>query len=130
MDGALQLQSPRHFTWRWSCSKVSPNTSNTKDKRQWRAKEAMAGNAKALRELIIYPLFHSREAQKIGLKWRRGLLLYGPPGTGKTKIVIEVAGECSAHLTIVSSVPKPYDLQMAFAKALSHALPRKPPPVA
>lgn len=38
---------------------------------RWRAEEAVAGTdeaLQALRELIIYPLLYSREAQKLGLK--------------------------------------------------------------
>ncbi|KAB1206792.1 hypothetical protein CJ030_MR7G013461 [Morella rubra] len=63
------------------------SSSNIVDgKNQWRAEEAIAGNAEALqafRELITFPLYYTRQAQKLGLKWPRGLLLYGPPGTGK-----------------------------------------------
>ena len=43
---------------------------------QWRAEEAIAGNSdalKALRELIIFPLLFSQEAQKIGLRVRQFL---------------------------------------------------------
>ena len=38
---------------------------------QWKAEEAIGGNAQALqalRELIVFPLLYSREAQKLGLK--------------------------------------------------------------
>ncbi|XP_027914278.1 cell division control protein 48 homolog B isoform X3 [Vigna unguiculata] len=80
-------------------------TSNSSDNNNhWRAEDAIGGNAEALqalRELIIFPHHFSREAQKLGLKWSRGLLLYGPPGTGKTSLVRAVVRECGAHLTII-----------------------------
>ncbi|XP_047255456.1 cell division control protein 48 homolog B isoform X2 [Capsicum annuum] len=71
---------------------------------EWRAEEAIAGNAEALqvlRELITYPLLYSAESRKLGLKWPRGLLLYGPPGTGKTSLVRAVVQECGAHLIVI-----------------------------
>ncbi|XP_042498371.1 cell division control protein 48 homolog B [Macadamia integrifolia] len=99
---------------------------------EWRAEEAIGGNTEALealRELIIYPLQYSREARKIGLKWRRGLLLYGPPGTGKTSLVRAVVRECGAYLTIISphSVHRAHAgeseriLREAFSEASLHA---------
>lgn len=80
----------------------------------WRAEEAVGGNREALealRELITFPLLYSREAQRLGLKWPRGLLLYGPPGTGKTSLVRAVVQECSAQLTVIS----PYSVHRAHA---------------
>ncbi|KAG5062853.1 hypothetical protein JHK85_004036 [Glycine max] len=103
----------------------------------WRAEEAIGGNAEALqalRELIIFPLHFSHQAQKLGLKWPRGLLLYGPPGTGKNKkkememeirqggdavqwqqektsLVRAVVRECGAHLTVIS----PHSVHRAHA---------------
>ncbi|XP_043706821.1 cell division control protein 48 homolog B [Telopea speciosissima] len=99
---------------------------------EWRAEEAIGGNAEALealRELITYPLQYSRESRKIGLKWRRGLLLYGPPGTGKTSLVRAVVQECGASLTIISphSVHRGHAgeseriLREAFSEASLHA---------
>ncbi|CAB4272548.1 unnamed protein product [Prunus armeniaca] len=116
------------------CSSNNTNTNNTKDKQQWRAEEATAGNAEALqalRELIIYPLLYSPKAQKLRLKWPRGLLLYGPPGTGKTSLVRSVVRECGAHLTVIRSHAgtSVKFLKEAFSEASSHALPGKPPPV-
>ncbi|KAL6285657.1 hypothetical protein ACE6H2_010047 [Prunus campanulata] len=110
------------------------NTNNIKDKQQWRAEEAIAGNAEALqalRKLIIYPLLFPRETQKLRLKWPRGLLLYGPPGTGKTSLVRAVVQECGAHLTVISAHAGESEkyLQEAFSEASSHALPGKPSPV-
>ncbi|KAI5678885.1 hypothetical protein M9H77_09835 [Catharanthus roseus] len=104
---------------------------------RWRAEEAVAGTdeaLQALRELIIYPLLYSREAQKLGLKWPRGLLLYGPPGTGKTSLVRAVVRESGAHLTELSphSVHSTHAgesekiLREAFADATSHAKLGKP----
>ncbi|XP_015895161.1 cell division control protein 48 homolog B isoform X1 [Ziziphus jujuba] len=118
----------------------NPNSSSTTtiNEKQWRAEEAIAGNAeavRALRQLINFPLLFSREAQKLGLKWwPRGLLLYGPPGTGKTSMVRAVVEECGAHLTVISphSVHKAHAgesekfLREAFSKALSHAKSGKP----
>ncbi|GAB2280181.1 Cell division control protein 48 B [Dionaea muscipula] len=104
---------------------------------EWKTEESIAGNAEALqalRELIIYPLKYSRESQKLGLKWRRGLLLYGPPGTGKTSLVRAVVRECDAKLTVISphSVHRAHVgesekiLRDAFSDAMSNALPGQP----
>ncbi|KAK8522831.1 hypothetical protein V6N12_056526 [Hibiscus sabdariffa] len=44
---------------------------------QWKAEEAIGGNAKALqslRELIVFPILYSHEAKKLGLKWPRDKL--------------------------------------------------------
>ncbi|KAK6133953.1 hypothetical protein DH2020_032311 [Rehmannia glutinosa] len=103
----------------------------------WRAEEAIAGNSEALqalRELISYPILYSREAKKLGRKWRRGLLLYGPPGTGKTSLVRAVVRECNAHLSVISphSVHKSHAgesekiLREVFAEAAYHAKLGKP----
>lgn len=87
-----------------------------------------------MRELIVFPLLFSQEAQKIGLRWPRGLLLYGPPGTGKTSLVRAIVQECGAHLTTISphSVHRAHAgesekvLREAFSKASSHAISGKP----
>lgn len=45
--------------------------SNNSVTNQWRAEEAIAGNARALqtlRELITYPILYSRESRCLGLK--------------------------------------------------------------
>ncbi|BFG16835.1 hypothetical protein CerSpe_031070 [Prunus speciosa] len=118
-----------------SCSKTNTNNANVTV--QWRAEEAIAGNAEALealRELIIYPLLYPREGQNLGLKWRRGLLLYGPPGTGKTSLVRAVVKECGAHLIEISpdSVHKAHAgesekfLREAFSQASLHKSSGKP----
>ncbi|KAG5603569.1 hypothetical protein H5410_025061 [Solanum commersonii] len=104
---------------------------------EWRAEDAIAGNAEALRvlrELITYPLLYSAESRKLGLKWPRGLLLYGPPGTGKTSLVRAVVQECGAHLIVISphSVHRAHAgesekiLREAFSEASSHAKLGKP----
>lgn len=119
-----------------SSSSNSYNSSSTAIK-QRRAEESIGGNAEALealRELITFPLYYSREAQKLGLKWPRGLLLYGPPGTGKTSLVRAVVRECGAHLTVISphSVHRAHAgeseriLRESFSEASSHATLGKP----
>ncbi|KAL4586753.1 hypothetical protein LXL04_011397 [Taraxacum kok-saghyz] len=110
---------------------------STNDVGEWKAEEAIAGNAEALqalRELITYPLLYSKEARQLGLKWPRGLLLYGPPGTGKTSLVRAVVHECDAHLIVLSphSVHRSHAgesekiLRDAFAEASSHIKLGKP----
>lgn len=50
---------------------LSSHDSNENTKSQWKAEDAIGGNAEALqalRELIIFPLHYSRQAQKLGLK--------------------------------------------------------------
>ncbi|CAJ1931890.1 unnamed protein product [Sphenostylis stenocarpa] len=113
-------------------------TSNSSDSNNhWRAEEVIGGNTEALqalRELIIFPLHFAHEAQKLGLKWSRGLLLYGPPGTGKTSLVRAVVRECGAQLTIISphSVHRAHAgeseriLRDAFKEASSHVALGKP----
>ncbi|KAK7271275.1 hypothetical protein RJT34_27036 [Clitoria ternatea] len=110
---------------------------SSNDNNHWRAEEAIGGNAQALqalRELIIFPLQFSHQAQKLGLKWPRGLLLYGPPGTGKTSLVRAVVRECGAHLTTISphTVHRAHAgeseriLREAFSEASSHVALGKP----
>ncbi|KAF5752040.1 cell division control protein 48 B-like [Tripterygium wilfordii] len=117
-----------------SCGSV---IGDNKNEIQWSAEEAVAGNAKALealRELITFPLLYSKEAQKLHLKWPRGLLLYGPPGTGKTSLVRAVVRECGAHLTIISphTVHRAHAgeseriLREAFSEAESYAISGRP----
>ncbi|XP_058080438.1 cell division control protein 48 homolog B isoform X2 [Magnolia sinica] len=87
-----------------------------------RAEESVAGYAnviEALREIIIYPLIHSRQSQSLGLK---------------TSLVHAVVRECNAHLTSISphSILSPYAgeserlLREAFSEALEHASLGKP----
>ncbi|XP_058183141.1 cell division control protein 48 homolog B [Rhododendron vialii] len=113
------------------------NSTTTGDSSEFRAEEAVGGNAEALqalRELITFPLLYSRQSRKLGLRWPRGLLLYGPPGTGKTSLVRAVVRECGAHLIVISphSVHRAHAgeseriLRDAFAEASSHAKLGKP----
>ncbi|KAK9854458.1 hypothetical protein WJX84_002500 [Apatococcus fuscideae] len=57
----------------------------------------------ALRELIEWPLKYATEAQQLGVRWPRGLLLHGPPGCGKSLAVQAVAAELQADLREVSA---------------------------
>nr|XP_023928521.1 cell division control protein 48 homolog B-like [Quercus suber] len=118
-------------------SEGSNISNDNNENKQWRAEEAIAGNAEALqalRELITFPLYYSSQAKKLGLKWPKGLLLYGPPGTGKTSLVRAVVQECGAHLIIISphSVHRAHAgesekvLREAFSEASSHAMLGKP----
>ncbi|KAJ0095300.1 hypothetical protein Patl1_16692 [Pistacia atlantica] len=112
----------------------SSGSSNINDRTSgWKAEEAIGGNkqaVEALKELITFPILYSSQAQKLGLKWPRGLLLYGPPGTGKTSLVRAVVRECNAHLTVISphSVHKAHVgeservLREAFSEASAHAM--------
>ncbi|XP_057531097.1 cell division control protein 48 homolog B [Amaranthus tricolor] len=115
----------------------SSNSSNESKNKEWRAEETIAGNCEALqalRELIAFPLLYSSHAQRLGLKWRHGLLLYGPPGTGKTSLVRAVVKECDAKLTVISphTVHRAHvgesekALREAFMEASSHAMSGKP----
>lgn len=116
---------------------MESSSSSYSSSNRGRAEEEIAGNVKALqalRELIIFPFLYSREAQKLGLRWPRGMLLYGPPGTGKTSLVRAVVRECGAHLIVISphSVHRAHAgeseriLREAFSEALSHAKLGKP----
>jgi AAA+ superfamily predicted ATPase len=57
----------------------------------------------AVRDLIELPLLHADLFTRLGTKpSANGILLAGPPGTGKTLLARAVAGECGAHVEIVS----------------------------
>jgi AAA+ superfamily predicted ATPase len=57
----------------------------------------------AVRDLVELPLLHAALFARLGAKPQAGgILLAGPPGTGKTLLARAVAGECAAHVEIVS----------------------------
>ncbi|MHB9039017.1 MAG: AAA family ATPase, partial [Armatimonadota bacterium] len=57
----------------------------------------------AVRDLVELPMKHARLFEAVGVSAKpSGVILAGPPGTGKTLLARAVAGECGAHLEIVS----------------------------
>jgi len=57
----------------------------------------------AVRDLIELPMKHAHLFEAVGVSAKpSGVILAGPPGTGKTLLARAVAGECAAHLEIVS----------------------------
>ncbi|GLJ40488.1 hypothetical protein SUGI_0834770 [Cryptomeria japonica] len=107
------------------------------DDAEWKAEEVIAGNHRALqalRELLLWPLLYSKEANILGLRWPKGLLLYGPPGTGKTSLVHAIVRECHAHLTLISAglIHRAYAgesekiLRDAFSEASSQVVAGRP----
>ena len=68
----LKNLSPTHTVSRSNqMESGGSNISNNNENKQWRAEEAIAGNAEALqalRELITFPLYYSSQAKKLGLK--------------------------------------------------------------
>ncbi|MHB9038664.1 MAG: AAA family ATPase [Armatimonadota bacterium] len=57
----------------------------------------------ALRDLVELPMKHAHLFEAVGVTAKAsGIILAGPPGTGKTLLARAVAGECGAHLEMVS----------------------------
>jgi len=57
----------------------------------------------AVRDMIELPMKHAHLFGSVGVSPRAGgIILAGPPGTGKTLLARAVAGECGAHLEVVS----------------------------
>ncbi len=50
-----------------------------------------------VREIVEWPLKHSRLFERLGVLAPKGVLLYGPPGTGKTLVARAVAAESRVH---------------------------------
>ena len=56
-----------------------------------------------VRDLVELPMKHAHLFEAVGASAKpSGVILAGPPGTGKTLLARAVAGECGAHLEIVS----------------------------
>jgi len=57
----------------------------------------------AIRDLVELPLRHADLFARIGARPQaHGAILAGPPGTGKSLLARAVAGECGAHIEVVS----------------------------
>jgi len=84
----------------------------------------------AVRDMIELPMRHAHLFEAVGARAKAsGIILAGPPGTGKTLLARAVAGECGAHLEVVSGpeLLNPYvgateeALRELFARAAKHA---------
>ncbi|MHB9126570.1 MAG: AAA family ATPase [Armatimonadota bacterium] len=84
----------------------------------------------AVRDMIELPMRHAHLFEAVGAPAKPGgIILAGPPGTGKTLLARAVAGECGAHLEVVSGLEllNPYvgateqALREVFARAAKHA---------
>ncbi|CAG9461902.1 unnamed protein product [Pedinophyceae sp. YPF-701] len=55
----------------------------------------------ALRQVVAWPWLYGKQADDLGLRWPRGVLLHGPSGCGKTALVHAVAAEHGAAVVEV-----------------------------
>ena len=62
----------------------------------------LAGEIKAMREIVELPLRHPELFSRLGVEPHSGVLLYGPPGCGKTLLAKVIASESDANMYLIN----------------------------